>query len=92
MGQGNSVITKLMDPAHEVVYTDEAKRLDPGESHDNFDDTKFLLNAQESLSLQRYLYHGSLYPKTMDEARMAYRSDKLVDKGYLSHEQYEVGT
>lgn len=90
MGQGSSAISKLMDPANEVVYTDEAKRLESGESHDNFDATKFILNARESLDLQKYLYHGSTYPKTIDDARSTYREDKLVDLGYMDREHYEL--
>ncbi|KAK3312181.1 hypothetical protein B0H66DRAFT_632715 [Apodospora peruviana] len=90
MGQNTSAITKLRDPAYELTYTDEAKRLEPGESEDDFDASKFILNHQESLNLQKYLRHGSTYPKTLDEAREIYRSDKLVDNGYMDRNHYEL--
>lgn len=92
MGQTVSkspALTKLSDPAHDLVYTDEAKRLSGGVQHDDFDATKFLLNSEDSLNLQRYLYHGSCYPSDTNRAHDAFRADKCIPT-YLTNQQYEL--
>ncbi|KAK5699427.1 hypothetical protein LTR17_023237 [Elasticomyces elasticus] len=90
MGAANSAISKLSDPANALVYTEEAKRLDASQPHDDFNATKFLLNSHDTMNLQKYLVHGSSYPPTLDQAHASYRREKLVDLGYMSNDQYEV--
>jgi len=89
MGQGQSMIDKLSEPANALVYEDEAKRLESEVVHENFDETRFLLNSVESLKLQQYLVHGASYPSDRTSAEALYNKERIVSKGkFITEAQY----